>query len=84
MKMERDHIWPLCEGGPDTPKNMRDISRTRNRKKGPEMPTLSDIADSTDRSWLAHEIEKHSLSGKGYRHPRNKNKGYMGLPLRRP
>lgn len=84
MKMEIDDILPTCERGPDTSWNKREISQTRNRKKGPEMPTLTDIEDSPNRLRLAHEIERLSLSGKNYKHPRNKSKGYMGLPLRRP
>lgn len=84
MKMEIDHIWPICEGGPDASWNKRPIPQHQNRRKGAEMPTPSDIGSSPNPLKLAHEIERYSLSGAGYKHPRNKNKGYMGLPLRRP
>lgn len=80
MKKEIDHIWPRAEGGPDEPWNKRSISRSKNRRKGAEMPTLADVADSPNPVKLAANIDKGSL--KGFKHPRNKNKGFGGLPRR--
>jgi 5-methylcytosine-specific restriction endonuclease McrA len=79
-KKEIDHILPKAEGGGEEPWNKRKISQKENRRKGTEMPKLSDVADSSEPVRLAVEIDKVSL--KDFKHPRNKNKGFGGLPLR--
>jgi len=76
--LETDEIWPQAEGGPKEPWNQRDIPRSQNRKKGAEMPTVDDLLDSPDPLKLAAEIDKASLGG--FKNPRNKNKGFGGLP----
>jgi hypothetical protein len=44
------------------------------------MPDLDDVFDSSDPVRLAAEVDKHSLEG--FRHPRNKDKGFGGLRRR--
>ena len=78
--METDEIWPQAEGGRKEPWNQRRIPRSQNRQKGPDMPDLADVSDSSEPIRLAAEIDKHSL--KGFRHPQNKDRGFGGL--RRP
>jgi len=78
-----DHIWPRAEGGPDEDWNKRQISARKNRSKGARMPNLNEVADSPDPIKLAIEIDKHTMT-KGLRHPRNKNRGFGGLPRLRP
>lgn len=78
---ETDHIWPEAEGGPDEPWNKRRILRSENRRKGAEMPDLKDVFDSSDPIRLAVDIDRHSLE-KGFRHPRNKDRGFGGLERR--
>ena len=75
---DTDHIWPTSEGGPEDSWNKREISPSRNRSKGSEMPSLSDVLDSDDPLRLAAEIDKHTLSH-GYNTPRNKGRGFGGL-----
>jgi len=82
MRKERDHIWPEAEGGPDEDWNIREIDWLENRRKGAEMPDLADVLDSSDPIRLAVEIDKHSLE-EGFKHPRNRNKGFGGLPRHR-
>lgn len=77
MKRHRDHIWPRAEGGPDEDWNTRFIPALENLHKGSDMPDLDDVFDSSDPVRLAAEIDKHSLEG--FRHPRNKDKGFGGL-----
>lgn len=77
MKRHRDHIWPRAEGGPDEDWNIRDIDASENLSKGAEMPDLDDVFDSSDPVRLAAEIDKRSLEG--FRHPRNKDRGFGGL-----
>jgi hypothetical protein len=78
---ETDHIWPEAEGGPDETWNKRRISRSENRRKGAEMPDIEDVLDSSDPIRLAAEIDRHSVE-EGFRHPRNKGRGFGGLPKR--
>jgi hypothetical protein len=80
MKRHRDHIWPRAEGGPDEEWNIRSIPAADNLHKGAEMPDLDDVFDSSDPVGLAVEIDKHSLDG--FKHPRNKDKGFGGLRRR--
>ena len=82
MRKERDHIWPEAEGGPSEDWNIREIDWLENRRKGAEMPDLADVLDSSDPLRLATEIDRHSLE-EGFRHPRNRDKGFGGLPRRR-
>jgi len=77
---EDDHIWPEAEDGSNEPWNKRRIPRSQNRQKGPEMPDLDDVFDSTDPARLAAEIDKRSLQP--FKHSRNKDKGFGGLPRR--
>jgi len=78
---ENDHIWPKVEGGPDDSWNRRPLRRSVNRgQKGPEMPDLDDVFDSTDPARLAAEIDKRSLQP--FKHSRNRDKGFGGLPRR--
>lgn len=76
---ERDHIWPEAEGGPSEEWNFRSIPRSENRAKGPNMPDLSEVYDSTNPLRLAHEIDRESLKGP-WRHSRNSRRGFGGLP----
>jgi len=77
---ERDHIWPEVEGGPTEDWNLRYISRSENRQKWTEMPDLDDVSDSSDPIRLAVEIDKQSLHP--FKHFRNQDKGFGGLPRR--
>ena len=77
MKRHRDHIWPKAEDGPDEDWNFRDIDASENLRKGAEMPDLDDVLDSSDPIRLAAEIDKSSLEG--FRHRRNKDRGFGGL-----
>ena len=78
---DNDHIWPRVEGGPDEPWNKRRIPRSQNRRKGAAMPNLNDVSDSPNPIRLAVEIDKGSLRGP-FKHPRNRDKGFGGLPRR--
>ena len=78
MRKEKDHIWPKAEGGPDEDWNLRKIDWLENRRKGAEMPDVGDVSASSNPMKFAVEIDKHSL--KGFKHPRNRNKGFGGLP----
>jgi len=80
MERHRDHIWPTAEGGPDEDWNVRIIPASENLHKGAEMPNLADVLDSSNPIRLAAEIDKHSLEG--FRHPRNKDRGFGGLRRR--
>ena len=82
MRKEEDHIWPKAEGGSDEDWNIREIDWLENRRKGAEMPNVADVLDSSDPIRLAIEIDKHSL-GEEFKHPRNRNRGFGGLPRRR-
>ena len=77
MRKEKDHIWPEAEGCPDEDWNIREIDWLENRGKGAEMPDVNDVLDSGNSARLAAEIDKHSLEG--FRHSRNKDKGFGGL-----
>ena len=77
--METDEIWPQVEGGPKEPWNQRHIPLSQNRRKGPEMPSLDDVADSPTPIKLAAFIDIRSLSGP-FSHSWNKDKGFGGLP----
>jgi len=81
MRRERDHIWPEAEKGTDEDWNIREIDWLENRRKGAEMPDVNDVFDSNDPPRLAAEIDKHSLQG--FKNPRNKGKGFGGLPRHR-
>ena len=81
MKRHRDHIWPRAEGGPDEDWNIRIIPASENLSKGDEMPDLDEVLDSSDPVKLAAEIDRHSLQ-EGFGRPRNKDKGFGGLPRR--
>lgn len=78
-KYHRDHIWSQIEGGPNADWNLRSIPASENLRKGPRMPNLNEVSESPNPLKLAVEIDKHSLT-KGFKHPRNKNKGFGGLP----
>ena len=78
---ERDHIWPEREGGPNDDYNRRDIPAHENKVKGPRMPGVDDVLDSSDPARLAAEIDRHSVE-KGFTHPQNKGRGFGGLPRR--
>ena len=80
--MESDHIFPKAERGSDEPHNRRQVPRSENRKKGARMPTLDEIALSPNPMILVHEMEKAAPWAKGYKSPRNKGRGFMGLPRR--
>lgn len=80
MKRHRDHIKPRAEGGPDEDWNTRIIPASENLRKGAEMPDLDDVFDSSDPVRLAAEIDKGSLEG--FKHPRNKDRGFGGLRRR--
>jgi len=80
MKTHRDHIWPRAEEGPDDEWNIRVVPAAENLSKGAEMPDLDDIFDSTDPIRLAAEIDKQSLEG--FKHPRNRDRGFGGLHRR--
>jgi hypothetical protein len=80
MKRHRDHIWPKAEGGPDDDWNIRIIPASENLRKGAEMPDLDDVFDSSNPIRLAAEIDKQSL--KGFKNPRNRKRGFGGLPHR--
>jgi len=77
MRKEKDHIWPKAEGGPDKDWNIREIDWRENRRKGAEMPNVDDVLDSSNPIRLAVGIDKRSL--KGFKHPRNKDRGFGGL-----
>ena len=81
--METDEIWPQAEGGPKEPWNQRRIPRSVNQRKGPRMPTVWEVLESHDVPRLSQEIDKRSLEGP-FKHPRNKGKGFGGLPRLRP
>ena len=81
MRKEKDHIWPKAEGGTDEEWDKREIDWLENRRKGPEMPDVDDVLDSSDPARLAAKIDKHSLEG--FNHSRNKDKGFGGLPRHR-
>jgi len=78
---DTDHIWPTSEGGPDKPWNKREISPSRNRSKGSEMPSPRDVMDSDDPLRLAAEIDRHTLTN-DYKTSRNKDRGFGGLRRR--
>lgn len=78
MRKEKDHIWPKAEGGPDEDWNIREIDWRENRRKWTEMPGVDDVLDSSDPARLAAEIDRRSL--KGFKHPRNRDRGFGGLP----
>lgn len=80
MKKHKDHICPRAENGPDENWNIRIIPASENLEKGAEMPDLDDVLDSSDPIRLAVEIDKQSLNG--FRHPRNKDRGFGGLRRR--
>lgn len=80
MKTHRDHIKPKAEGGSDEDWNLRDIKASENLRKGAEMPDLDDVFDSSDPVKLAVDIDEGSL--KGFRHPRNKDRGFGGFRRR--
>lgn len=79
MKKHTDHIYPLVEGGPDEQYNKRRISAKENLQKGARMPSLNEVSQSTNPMRLAVKIDRDSLS-KEFKHPRNKNRGFGGLP----
>ena len=79
MKEHTDHIWPRTEGGPDKDYNKRRIPARKNLQKGPEMPDLNAVFDSSNPIRLAAEIDEHTLK-KRFKHSRNRNKGFGGLP----
>ena len=83
MKEHTDHIWPRVEGGPDKDYNKRRISARSNQQKGARMPNLNEVAQSSNPLRLSAEIDKHTLR-KRLRHPRNRNRGFGGLPRLRP
>jgi hypothetical protein len=78
---DTDHIWPTSEGGPDESWNKREINPHRNRAKGSEMPSVSDVLDSDDPSRLAAEIDEYTLTHQ-YNTARNKDRGFGGLKRR--
>jgi len=78
MRKEKDHIWPKAEGGPNEKWNIREIDRLENRRKGAEMPSVDNVLDSSDPARLAAEIDRRSL--KGFKHSRNRDRGFGGLP----
>ena len=80
-KASKDHIFPTREGGPDEPYNWREISVSENSSKGAEMPTPNDVLVSSNPGKLAADIDIHSIN-EGFSHPRNKDKGFGGLPKR--
>ena len=76
--LERDHIWPRAEGGPDKEWNFRSVPRSVNRRKGARMPTPSEVLQSPNMTKLATEIDKNNI-GRKFRHRSNKDKGFGGL-----
>lgn len=78
MKKHRDHIQPEVEGGSDEEYNIRLISARENLEKGARMPNLDEVSESSNSIKLAVDIDRESLNG--FKHPRNKNRGFGGLP----
>jgi len=83
VRNHNDHIWPRADRDPDKDYNKRRISARKNLQKGARMPNLNEVSDSSNPIRLATEIDKYSVT-RGFRHRRNKNRGFGGLPHLRP